>query len=68
MLNAWKVQEEYKKKRKLGENGDDGGILRKNSKRQKLEIEKESEGRGGKKVDMRIQPGESLAHFNRYVE
>ena len=68
MLNAWKVQEEYKKKRKLGEGGDDSGVSRKNSKRQKLEAEKESEGRGGKKVDMRIQPGESLAHFNRYVE
>ncbi|KAI0779170.1 hypothetical protein BC629DRAFT_1441063 [Irpex lacteus] len=67
VLNAWKVQEEYRKKRKLGENGaeDLGG----KKKRRKVSSEDDGQRKGSaKKVDMRIQPGESLAHFNRRVE
>ncbi|KAI0084770.1 hypothetical protein BDY19DRAFT_969040 [Irpex rosettiformis] len=67
VLNAWKVQEEFRKKRKLGDNGDDDGASRR--KRQKASPGGDGKKSGGKKkADMKIQPGESLAHFNRRVE
>lgn len=60
VLNAAKVQEEWRRKRKA--EGEDG----KPRKRQRME----DQGKGGakeKKVAMKIMQGESLARFNRYL-
>ncbi|KZT70012.1 hypothetical protein DAEQUDRAFT_709386 [Daedalea quercina L-15889] len=65
ILNAAKIQEEHRqRKRKLQEGGDAGEPSRKKRK---------SEGRDGEKglggsAKLRIQPGESMTHFNRRVE
>jgi hypothetical protein len=78
VLNAWVVQEGYKKKkRKLGGADDgEGGVAMSRKKQKTTEAGGGSEGEDRKsgatrrkdgKVDMKIQPGESLAHFNRCV-
>ena len=66
VLNAAKIQEEWKK-RKSSEDDGSGGKPR---KRQKTDEDMGSSGRAkGKaaKHSLKILPGESLAHFNRYV-
>ena len=74
VLNAAKVQQEWsERKRKGGDDGQGDGPSRKRLKKgadgdngqgQKGGTEK---GKGTGKVDLRIMPGESMAHFNRYV-
>ena len=63
VLNAARVQEEFRKKRKLdGEGGADEG--KKQAKKRKVNgNERKEKGNGA--VQMKIMPGESLAHFNR---
>ncbi|KAH8103903.1 hypothetical protein BXZ70DRAFT_923276 [Cristinia sonorae] len=56
VLNAVKVQDEWRsKKRKLDTPGGDGTLSKKRKMVESME-------------DMKIQPGESLGHFNRRVE
>ncbi|KAH9836281.1 uncharacterized protein C8Q71DRAFT_761590 [Rhodofomes roseus] len=66
ILNATKVQEEYKqRKRKLQESGGDAEPSKKKRKSEgRHGGETGSEGKG----KLRIQAGESMAHFNRRVE
>ncbi|KAI0685744.1 hypothetical protein BC835DRAFT_497417 [Cytidiella melzeri] len=73
ILNAWKVQDEYNKKRKFGMDEAEDGASQKKRRKVVGEVgERKSGGAGvrqkGGKADIRIQPGESLAHFNRRVE
>lgn len=81
VLNAAKIREEYRRKRKQGEGSlDPDG---RPSKRQKTHVEEKPRGKDGKgaliiKVccdnleatanpDLHLQPGETLGQFNRYV-
>ncbi|KIP05925.1 hypothetical protein PHLGIDRAFT_517102 [Phlebiopsis gigantea 11061_1 CR5-6] len=66
VLNAARVQEEWKK-RKGAEDDGSGGKPR---KRQKTDEDKRSGQAKGKAVkhNLKILPGESLTHFNRRVE
>lgn len=64
ILNAAKIQEEWRKKRKLGLIDEDGDHPRKKKQRVPGGEEKR---RKDEKADMQIMPGESLAHFNRYA-
>ena len=59
ILNAAKVQAEFRTKRKSEDVGDG-----KHAKKRKVE---QGDGAKGKDVKMKILPGESLAHFNRCV-
>ncbi|KAI0331688.1 hypothetical protein GY45DRAFT_1345206 [Cubamyces sp. BRFM 1775] len=64
VLNAAKVQEEFAKKRK-GQADDGAGPSRKKRKQESTDVE----GSGAaSKSQLRIMPGESMAHFNRRVE
>ncbi|KAI0337398.1 hypothetical protein BDW22DRAFT_954699 [Trametopsis cervina] len=68
ILNAAQVQQDFHTKRKLGLDEDDGPSRK---KRQKVsESSSQVKGAKGKngKADIKITPGESLAHFNRRVE
>ncbi|KAH9893568.1 hypothetical protein C8Q73DRAFT_836746 [Cubamyces lactineus] len=64
VLNAAKVQQEYAKKRK-GQADDGADLSRK--KRKQEGVDAESSG-AASKSQLRIMPGESMAHFNRRVE
>lgn len=65
VLNAAHIREEWKvKKRKLEEDGD----RKRDSKRIKLESAAKSKGKEEQVTSqLRIKPGESIQHFNRYV-
>ena len=60
MLNAAKVQEEFRKKRK----GEDDETKSKPKKRQRTDGD-EGRAKGKATHNLKILPGESLAHFNR---
>ncbi|KZT01028.1 uncharacterized protein LAESUDRAFT_664796 [Laetiporus sulphureus 93-53] len=63
VLNAAKIQEEYRQKRKREQEEKDdlhGGAPRKKTKRKG--------SHAAVKEEMKIMPGESIAHFNRRVE
>jgi len=62
VLNAQKIRDDYRKKRKPEDSGRDEP----SSKRRKQEIAAHARKAG--KVSLVIQPGESLQHFNRRVE
>ena len=67
ILNAEKVQQDWKdRKRKRAEASEDGP---RESKRQRAHGDEQGgRGGGGRHSDtIKIQPGESLAHFNRQV-
>ncbi|KAI8985666.1 hypothetical protein BD414DRAFT_537158 [Trametes punicea] len=65
VLNAAKVQQAYAEKKRKGLAEDSGGPSRKRLKTE----EKDGDGASGSnKSQLRIQPGESMAHFNRRVE
>ena len=63
VLNAMKVQGEYRMKRR----GEDDGTQGKPKKRQRTDGEGQGRAKGKAKHNLKILPGESLAHFNRYV-
>ncbi|KAI0364543.1 hypothetical protein BV20DRAFT_1005550 [Pilatotrama ljubarskyi] len=66
VLNAAKIQQEWAEKKKRKAQAEDGaGPSRK--KRRKESANGEVEGGSGR-TQLRIQPGESIAHFNRRVE
>src|SRR6266545_8325864 len=61
VLNAQIIRDEFRKKRKLeGEGGDEA--VKSCSKRRKTDKTRPNE-----QPSLRIQPGESLQHFNRCV-
>ena len=66
ILNAARIQQDWKdKKRKRAEGAEDGP---KDGKRQRVRGDDEGGQRGGRHGGgIKIQPGESLAHFNRRV-
>ncbi|KAI0640734.1 hypothetical protein C8Q79DRAFT_920788 [Trametes meyenii] len=66
VLNAAKVQREWAEKKRKAQADDGPGPSRKKRRRDGAE---EVDGNGGSsKSQLRIQPGESMAHFNRRVE
>ncbi|KAI0676126.1 hypothetical protein C8Q78DRAFT_1075058 [Trametes maxima] len=65
VLNAAKVQQEWAEKKRKAQVDDGAGPSRKKRRRD----DADGEGGGGSgKPQLRIQPGESMAHFNRRVE
>lgn len=68
-LNAAKVQEEYRKRKMQGDGPGSEGSAKKRRKTTGEDFGKgEKGGKERKGNAMKIQPGESLAHFNRRVE
>ncbi|OSD04906.1 hypothetical protein PYCCODRAFT_1363116 [Trametes coccinea BRFM310] len=65
ILNAAKVQQEYAEKKRKGLLEDGAGPSRKKRKTDGKEGEK---ARASSNSHLRIQPGESISHFNRRVE
>ncbi|KAI0351320.1 hypothetical protein OH77DRAFT_946800 [Trametes cingulata] len=65
VLNAAKIQQEWAEKKRKSQGEDGAGPSRK--KRRKEGMGAEGAGDGGA-TQLRIQPGESIAHFNRRVE
>jgi hypothetical protein len=61
VLNAAKVQAEFRTKRKV----EDEGANKPPAKKRKTEQDESAKGKNG--ANLKILPGESLAHFNRYV-
>ncbi|PPR05068.1 hypothetical protein CVT24_010255 [Panaeolus cyanescens] len=68
ILNAMAIREEFKKKRKAGEELEGGGGKRR--KGDGNNTGKPSGAKDGKKQEskLRIMPGESIQHFNKRVE
>ena len=62
ILNAAKIQEEWRRKRKLGLADDGNGGAR---KKRKVSVVDEAKKGKDVKPAMLIMPGESLTHFNR---
>lgn len=63
ILNAAKVQEEYREKKRKHPEG--GSVAEPSAKRRKSEGRNRGEAGSEGKGKLRIQPGESMAHFNR---
>ncbi|KAI0765637.1 hypothetical protein BD413DRAFT_482151 [Trametes elegans] len=62
VLNAAKIQQEWAEKKRKGQTDDGAGPSRKKRRKES------AGGEGGGETKLRIQPGESIAHFNRRVE
>ncbi|TFK82943.1 hypothetical protein K466DRAFT_647822 [Polyporus arcularius HHB13444] len=65
VLNAAKVRQEWAEKKRKGFEDDGAGPSR---KRRKQSGTGDGDTAGAKQTQLRIMPGESMAHFNRRVE
>lgn len=68
ILYANKIQEEYRdRKRKAQVEGAEPDSQGQGSRKKQRRSEADGDARKSGKVEMKIQPGESMMHFNRYA-